>query len=97
MTSEFNPQASSIHIGRLIHQVLSQQRYTASWLAKRLYCDRTNIYKIFHKSNIDCELLLKISEALSHNFFEYYTRQYEDYIKECPYPDINQDETANMC
>lgn len=94
MDSKFNPQVPAIHVGSLIQQVLSQQRYTASWLAKRLYCDRTNIYKIFRKTSVDCELLLKISVALNFNFFEYYTRQYENHIAECSNPDNSQDDAV---
>jgi len=95
MDTEFNQQASTIHIGSIIRQVLSQQRYTASWLAKQLYCDRTNIYKIFHRASIDCELLLKISEALNYNFFKYYTRQYENFIAGCSKPGNSQDDTED--
>ena len=49
-------------------------RYSAAWLAKQLYCDRTNVYKIFHKASIDCELLLKISIVLNYDFFKIYSK-----------------------
>ena len=45
------------------------------WLARKLNCNRTNIYKIFNRSTIDTELLLKISNVLQHNFFEEYTNR----------------------
>lgn len=95
MDTKFNPQVSTIHIGSIIKQVLSQQRYTASWLAKQLYCDRTNIYKIFHRASIDCELLLKISEALNYDFFGHYTRQYNNYNAEWSNPDNDQNDTED--
>lgn len=62
---------SEIHIGREIKRVLMSQRRSASWLAQQICCDRTNIYKIFTKCSIDTQLLMKISKALSYDFFEY--------------------------
>lgn len=39
------------------------------WLAKKVNCDRTNIYKIFQRASIDTELLSRISKALDYDFF----------------------------
>jgi hypothetical protein len=33
---------------------------------------RQNVYRIFRKRHLDTGLLLKISQVLNHNFFEYY-------------------------
>lgn len=69
-----------IHIGHIIEQELRRQRRSISWFAKELYCDRTNVYKIFHKASIDTLLLYRISTILSHNFFQYYTEAFtKDY------------------
>jgi len=62
-----------VHIGHLIEEELRRQRRTVSWLAMELYCDRTNVYKIFRKESIDTLLLYRISVVLSHDFFKYYT------------------------
>ena len=62
-----------VHIGHLIEQELRRQRRSVSWFAKELYCDRTNVYKLFHKESIDTMLLYRISVVLSHDFFQYYT------------------------
>ena len=62
-----------VHIGRLIEQELRRQRRSVSWFARELYCDRTNVYKLFHKESIDTMLLYRISMVLSHDFFQYYT------------------------
>ena len=59
-----------IHIGKLIHQKLKEKERTVSWLARKLHCDRSNIYKIFKKSNVDLHLLLKISNILEYDFFK---------------------------
>ncbi len=66
---------NSIHIGQEIKRVLIEERRSAHWLAMKLYCDRTNVYKLFKKSSIDTALLLRISIALKHNFFEYYSNR----------------------
>ena len=62
-----------VHIGQLIEQELRRQRRSVSWFARELYCDRTNVYKLFRKESIDTLLLYRISMVLSHDFFKYYT------------------------
>ena len=47
----------------------TEKRRAPSWLAKKINCDRTNIYKIFQRPSIDTELLSRISKALEHDFF----------------------------
>lgn len=47
-----------IHIGQLIEAELIRQERTISWFAKKLCCDRTNVYSIFKRQSIDTELLL---------------------------------------
>ena len=59
-----------IHIGRIIHEELKRQERTPAWLAKKINCDRTNIYHIIVRKSIDTALLMKISVALQVNFFE---------------------------
>ncbi len=72
----------TIHIGSEIERVMREQRRSASWLASMLYCDRTNIYKIFLKSSIDTSLLMRISVAMSHDFFEHLSSRYRDHISD---------------
>ena len=61
-----------VHIGSLIEQELRRQERSVSWFARKLYCDRTNVYKIFKKQSIDTQLLEQISIILQHNFFDDY-------------------------
>ena len=68
-----------VHIGQLIEQELRRQRRSVSWFAKELYCDRTNVYKLFRKESIDTLLLYRISCILSHDFFKYYT---DDFVSD---------------
>lgn len=68
-----------IHIGNIIKKVFEAQGGSVSWLAKQLCCDRTNIYSIFNRERIDSELLKKISIALNHDFFKYYSEELMQY------------------
>lgn len=69
---------TNIHIGSIIKQELHKQERSPSWLASKLYCCRTNIYKIFDRKSIDTELLHHISLILNHNFFKYYYDEIND-------------------
>jgi len=66
-----------IHIGKLIEAELRRQERTVSWFARNLYCERTNIYDIFKRRSIDTGMLLRISVVLHHNFFRYYSGEFE--------------------
>ncbi len=67
-----------MHIGHIIEQELQKRGCTKTWLAKQLYCHRTNVGNILKRQSIDTEQLLKISKAMEVNFFEYYIKEYED-------------------
>ena len=71
---------NQIFIGKSIECELRAQERSVVWLARKLNCNRTNIYKIFNRSTIDTELLLKISNVLQRNFFEEYTDRL-DFVK----------------
>ena len=79
-----NPESliPDIHIGNEIARYMSRERYSPSWLAKKLYCDRTNVYKILRKSSIDVALLMRISVALRHDFFYLYSGAVEYILSE---------------
>lgn len=66
-----------VHIGNIIHQELAKQRRSVSWLAGELYTDRTNMYRILKKDNLDTDLLRRISIAFHHDFFKYYSEELE--------------------
>lgn len=67
---------SNIHIGQLIEKEVRQQGRSIPWIAEQLNCERTNVYSIFHRESIDTALLLQISVILQHNFFSYYSSEY---------------------
>lgn len=62
-----------LHIGDLIREELKRQERTVSWFARKLCCDRSNVYKLFNRVTIDTELLLRISKILNCDFFEMYS------------------------
>lgn len=57
------------HLGSLIKQELERQERSVSWLARKLSCDRTKVYRLLQKHSIDTYDLLRISFLLSHDFF----------------------------
>lgn len=64
-----------IHIGQLIERELAAQRRSATWLAGQIYCDRSNVYRLFRKQSIDSELLLRICRVLGRDFFALYSEE----------------------
>ena len=59
-----------IHFGQLIKEEFDRQGRRAMWLAAELNCNRSNVYSIFSRENIDAQMLIKLSQALDHNFFK---------------------------
>lgn len=57
-------------IGLLIKEELERQERGISWFARRLSCDRSNVYRLFQKDSIDTGLLTRISLILGRDFFE---------------------------
>lgn len=59
-----------IHIGKLIQEELKRQERNPTWLAKKINCERSNVYYIFKQKSINTDLLERISIALGVNFFK---------------------------
>ncbi len=64
-----------VHIGKEIKIELQRQERSVTWLAKKLHCERTNVYSIFKRQSIDTSLLLRLSEILNYNFFILYVNE----------------------
>lgn len=64
-----------IHIGQEIRKQVEEQGKTSVWLAQKLGCHRTNLYKIYDKRTIDTGVLLRISRILNYDFFNLYTEE----------------------
>jgi len=58
------------NIGERIKTVLFSQKHTAKWLAEQLSCERTNVYDIFKRKDMNIRLLQQISAVLNHDFFK---------------------------
>lgn len=71
----------NIHIGHLIQVQLKADQRSVSWLAREIGCSRNHLYKVFRKSSLDGELLLRISLAMNFNFFQYYTAEFIEGMK----------------
>ena len=65
-------------IGILIKEELEKQERSITWFARKLSCDRSNIYRLFQKESIDTNLLVRISILLGKDFFS----DLFDYVKE---------------
>lgn len=63
-----NFKMKDVHVGEMIRSELHKQGHTVNWLAEKVYCEKSNIYKLFHRKSIDLEQLMQISEILKHNF-----------------------------
>ncbi len=72
----------SMHIGQLIKQKVEERHKTVVWLARELSCCRSNVYKIYEKSSIDTDILLRLSCILDYDFFSLYTEEVQK--KKCP-------------
>ena len=70
MAKPINDKEMEIHFGQLIKEEFDRQGRRATWLAAELNCNRSNVYSIFQRENIDAQMLIKISQALDHNFFQ---------------------------
>jgi plasmid maintenance system antidote protein VapI len=67
-----------IPIGELIYKKLNEERRSVAWLAEKISCNRSTVYKIFRKTFIDTELLLQISLILDYDFFSYYSHIFNE-------------------
>ena len=56
-------------IGLLIKEVVEQQGHSVGWLTRQLSCDRSNVYRLFQRSNIDMISLERLCRILKHDFF----------------------------
>ncbi len=56
-------------IGTMIREELERHERSISWFARKLSCDRSNVYRLFQKHSIDTALLMRISVVLGRDFF----------------------------
>ena len=59
-----------VNVGQRIKDELERQERTVSWLARKLNCNRSTVYRIFSKNSIDTLMLAQISKILNFNFMQ---------------------------
>ena len=57
-------------IGDLFNEEVRRQGMPVTKFAKEINCQRNNVYDIFNRSNMDIDLLKRISKVLGVNFFQ---------------------------
>lgn len=66
-----------INIGQSIKEELKRQDRTISWLARKLNCHRSVVYRLLDKNSIDSAMLKNICVILNHNFFKELSEEIE--------------------
>jgi transcriptional regulator with XRE-family HTH domain len=61
-----------VEIGQKIKEIFDKRQMKLTDFADELGTVRQNVYRIFKKRHLDTGLLIKISQVLDHNFFQYY-------------------------
>lgn len=59
-----------MHIGKRIKEIMEQKHRSVIWVSKQIACERTNVYNIFEREDINTNLLRKLSIILEHDFFK---------------------------
>ncbi len=65
-----------VHIGNLIRDELRRQGHTNAWLAEHIGVTERTLQRIFNKSSIDSQQLLRISVVLHADFSTVYSEAY---------------------
>ena len=61
---------NNLHIGKLVQDFVKQNNINSAQLAREIGKTRQNIYDLYKRDDVEVKLLLTISKALKHNFFE---------------------------
>lgn len=69
---------TEIHISEIIKKILDDRDLKPSWLARRINCGQSCIYKILSKPNINTDTLRRISVALHYDFFVHFSKDIDN-------------------
>ena len=72
----------NLHIGQLIQAQLKKDQRSVGWLSRQIPCSRNHVYKLFKRPSLDGDLLIRISIVMHFNFFQYYTAEVLQSMKE---------------
>jgi predicted transcriptional regulator len=67
-----------LDIGKLVLQKLKEKERSIAWLAKKIPCDRSNLYKMLQKLHIPNNMLWRISKILDYDFFKHYSTDLQE-------------------
>jgi hypothetical protein len=67
-----------MHIGERIRQVMKEKRISVVSVAREISCERTNIYNIFARKDINTSLLQKFCVILNHDFFKELSKEMKE-------------------
>ncbi len=59
-----------MNIGERIREIMRQKHRSVVWIAKQINCERTNVYNIFVRKDINTNLLRQFCIILDHDFFK---------------------------
>jgi len=59
-----------LHIGNIVKDYVLKNKVNTSELARKVGKTRQNLYDFYKREDVEVKLLLAISEALEHDFFE---------------------------
>lgn len=77
-----------INIGQEIAKELKRQERTVSWLARKLNCSRSGVYRILDRNSVDTRLLEEISLILRRNFFDEFSVETSEMLSK-PLDEVN--------
>jgi len=59
-----------MHVGQRIREIMVQKHRSVVWVARQINCERTNVYNIFARKDINTHLLQQLCMVLDHDFFK---------------------------
>lgn len=59
-----------MHIGQKIKEIMELRHRSVVWVARQIECERTNVYNIFARKDINTSLLRQLSILLDYDFFK---------------------------
>lgn len=62
-------------IGEIIRSKYEQSGMRLTAFAEKINTGRNNVYHIFNRDSVDTDMLMRISQVLQHDFFQYYRTQ----------------------
>ena len=63
----------SVDIGKIVKEKVKEEKMSEAKFAKSIGLQRQNVKQtVFNKHGLDTDLLVRISEVLGHNFFQYF-------------------------